>query len=531
MSSIELMGRNQRFGDFTVDREDERLIGPHGPVKIGNKAFQVLAQLIDHQGKLLTKDALFSSVWDGTVVSESSLTSVIKELRRALGDDPRDPHYIESVYGRGYRLIPPVATREAKRAPSQAVPQEPEEPRAAAAGQPPLVLVAPFSDEAVRATHPFCARELREEVLSGLARVREIQLVADDGNRAPLDGRGYQLTATLLPDGGGVKVIARAKRLGDGVVLWAETMPLSGGTGTLEGVEKIVRRILGSALPALDEDLVLGLQGPPGDLYDSYLVAKRRSFTAASFEEAREARDELERIIAARPGFGLAYPPLVRLYNTDFGWTALGSTGAEERAKALDLAKAGLAADRANAHAHSVLGWCYIWHGERALARRCFEQALALNPYNRVRVQEAATAWTYFADFDGAQDLLDRAQQLDPLTDDDFCEDQGRLRLARGDYEGARDAFAEIARASTIWVDLYLGASETALGDPAGVARVRRWLPRVEGRWHGAAKPTPADVLAWTRRHHPFPEAKSQDFFAPIERAITQAAAGSRAGP
>ena len=48
MSTVELPGRPQSFGDFTVDRADERLIGPGGPVKIGNKAFQVLVQLIDN---------------------------------------------------------------------------------------------------------------------------------------------------------------------------------------------------------------------------------------------------------------------------------------------------------------------------------------------------------------------------------------------------------------------------------------------------------------------------------------------------
>ncbi len=520
MTSVDLIGRCQRFGDFAVDREDERLIGPDGPVKIGNKAFQVLAQLIDHQGKLLTKDALFSSVWDGTVVSESSLTSVIKELRRALGDDPREPRYIESVYGRGYRLIPAIETeQQAERAAPAAAPAIEAALPAMPAGRPPLVLVAPFHDEAVRASHPYCARELREEILSGLSRVREIQLVADDANRAPAGARGYQLSATLLPVDGGVKVIARAKRLGDGVVLWAETMPLAGGAGTLEGVEKIVRRIVGSALPALDEDLVLGLPDQPGDLYDAYLLAKRQSFTAASHEEACQARDELERIIAARPDFGLAYPPLVRLYNTDFGWTALGSTGAEERATALRLAKAGLAADRGNAHAHSVLGWCHIWHEERALARRTLEQALALNPYNRVRIQEAATAWTYLGDFDGADALLARVAELDPFPNDDLCEDVGRLKLARGDYQGARESLEQIV-SGTIWADLYLGACEIALGDAHGRERLDRWAARVEAGWMGGRRPDRDEIRAWVRRHHPLPPERSQAFFAPIDQAL-----------
>lgn len=514
---MELLGVRQRFGEFEVDRADERLIGPSGPIKLGNKAFQVLTQLIDHQGKLLTKDALFSSVWDGTIVSESSLTSVIKELRRALGDDPREPRYIESVYGRGYRLICEVDS------PADVAEAAPEPRQTAShlspAGSPPLVLVAPFADDAVHDRHPYSGRQLREEILSGLARVREIQLVADEGNRSRDETRGYHLTATLLPDGNGLKVIARAKRLADGVVLWAETMPLAGGADTAEGVERIVRRILGSALPALDNDLVLGVPPDSGDLYDAYLLAKRLSFTASSFEQACEARDALERIIAERPDFGLAYPPLVRLYHTDFGWTALGSTGREERAKALRLAKSGLAADRSNAHAHSVLGWAYIWHEERALARRSFEQALALNPYNRVRVEEAATAWTYLGDFDGADALLARVAELDPFPDDDLCEDTGRLKLARGDYEGARQCLQQIVE-GTIWADLYLGACETALDRPDGPARVERWVDRVERSWQGGARPDRGEIVDWVKRHHPLPPQARAAFFAPIEQAL-----------
>ena len=95
-----------RFGSFRLDPADERLWGPAGAVKLGNKAFRVLERLAHQPGRLITKDELFSSVWDGTIVSESALTSVVKELRRALGDESRTPRFIESVYGRGYRFIP-----------------------------------------------------------------------------------------------------------------------------------------------------------------------------------------------------------------------------------------------------------------------------------------------------------------------------------------------------------------------------------------------------------------------------------------
>ena len=101
------------FGRFCLDPQDERLHGPDGPIKLGNKAFQVLLRLLERGGRLVTKDELMASVWDGTIVSEFSLTSAVKELRRALRDDARTPSFIESVYGRGYRFLAPVERVEA----------------------------------------------------------------------------------------------------------------------------------------------------------------------------------------------------------------------------------------------------------------------------------------------------------------------------------------------------------------------------------------------------------------------------------
>ena len=97
------------FGDYILDPSDERLIGPAGPVHIGHKAFRVLQELSARRGLLTTKEMLLDTVWDGAVVSESALTSVVKELRRALGDSARNSSFIESVYGRGYRFLPEVS--------------------------------------------------------------------------------------------------------------------------------------------------------------------------------------------------------------------------------------------------------------------------------------------------------------------------------------------------------------------------------------------------------------------------------------
>lgn len=102
------MSRLIRIGDYVLDCADERLVGPDGPLRIGNKAFRVIEALARSPRRLVTKTELFGTVWDGIIVSDSALTSVIKELRRALRDDRRAPRYIESVYGRGYRLLAEV---------------------------------------------------------------------------------------------------------------------------------------------------------------------------------------------------------------------------------------------------------------------------------------------------------------------------------------------------------------------------------------------------------------------------------------
>src|SRR5687767_1009834 len=152
---------NLALGDFVIDRADERVLGPDGPLKLGNKAYRVLLSLAEQHGKLLTKDALFSTVWDGTIVSESALTSAIKELRRALGDESRTPRYIESVYGRGYRLLTPVRPIDGlgDRAPApEAAPATAPKSRGPAGGgegRPPVVLVSAFHDEAVRDRSPW----------------------------------------------------------------------------------------------------------------------------------------------------------------------------------------------------------------------------------------------------------------------------------------------------------------------------------------------------------------------------------------
>jgi Transcriptional regulatory protein, C terminal len=58
------------------------------------KAFQLLLYLLEHRSTLVTKEELIENIWEGTAVTDDALVQLIKEVRRSLGDDPRQPQFI-----------------------------------------------------------------------------------------------------------------------------------------------------------------------------------------------------------------------------------------------------------------------------------------------------------------------------------------------------------------------------------------------------------------------------------------------------
>jgi len=78
-------------------------------VRVEPKVMDVFVRLAASPGLVVSKAELFESAWPGIVVGDDSLTRVMSELRRALGDDARKPRVIETIPKRGYRLIPRVS--------------------------------------------------------------------------------------------------------------------------------------------------------------------------------------------------------------------------------------------------------------------------------------------------------------------------------------------------------------------------------------------------------------------------------------
>ncbi len=101
------------FDDYEVDLRAWRLSKGGRPVAIEPKGLALLALLIERRGEVVGKSEILDEVWNDAAVTENAMVRVIAQVRAALGDDPKEPKYIETVHTRGYRFVAPVARADA----------------------------------------------------------------------------------------------------------------------------------------------------------------------------------------------------------------------------------------------------------------------------------------------------------------------------------------------------------------------------------------------------------------------------------
>jgi len=93
------------FQSFRLDTANHLLLRGDERVSLTPKAFDVLRYLVERAGRLVTQDELLESLWPETYVNQEVLRKYILEIRKALGDKPDDPEFIETITKRGYRFV------------------------------------------------------------------------------------------------------------------------------------------------------------------------------------------------------------------------------------------------------------------------------------------------------------------------------------------------------------------------------------------------------------------------------------------
>lgn len=94
-----------KFDEFELDLKKKELLDNGNDVKVEPKVFDVLVYLLQNRDRIISKDELITAVWNGRFTSDSSVSTIIKFVRKAVGDNGKEQHTIKTVFGRGFRFV------------------------------------------------------------------------------------------------------------------------------------------------------------------------------------------------------------------------------------------------------------------------------------------------------------------------------------------------------------------------------------------------------------------------------------------
>jgi TolB-like protein/Tfp pilus assembly protein PilF len=227
-----------RIGDWCVDPALDEIAKDGKTLKLEPRTMRVLLCLAEHAGEVVSVEQLLDAVWKDVVVTEDSVYQAVAALRRALGDDPREPRYIANVLRRGYRLVTPVLRVDSLPGMdfSAAVAKGGASPNADSLTTPATdksIAVLPFADMSEKQDQGYFADGMAEEVVSLLMKVPGIRVIGRTacsqfkGKTENLRTIGSVLGATYAVEGSvrrsGNRLRITAQLIGtqDGSHLWS----------------------------------------------------------------------------------------------------------------------------------------------------------------------------------------------------------------------------------------------------------------------------------------------------------------------
>lgn len=161
------MAVRYRFEDYELDTARHELRRNSVLLQAAPQALELLAYLIQHRGRAVTKDQLVAAVWAGRAITDSALTTRLNVVRRAVGDSGQQQRLIKTLPGRGFRFVGDV---DEKHAPSWR--------REEVSGELPSIAVLPFVNLSGDPGQDFFGDVIAEEVLTALARLRWLLVIA-----------------------------------------------------------------------------------------------------------------------------------------------------------------------------------------------------------------------------------------------------------------------------------------------------------------------------------------------------------------
>ncbi|MEN8833878.1 winged helix-turn-helix domain-containing protein [Pacificibacter sp.] len=466
-----------RLGEARVHTETGKIRSKKGEAHLEPKSMAVLHFLVERHGKVVSREELLDAVWPGIHVGDDSLTAAIIKIRRALGDDARNPAYIETIPKRGYRLIPAVeVSANAASGSSEAVGEpglvrsghkilrvltavlavlgvalylvlplsNPAEQKQSTVNAQAVIKVMPFANVSGDPEQDYLALGISDTVLNDLAHqsefaVRQV-LESGDALSPPPD---YILQGSIAHIGDRLRVVARLLDGGDGEVLKA--LQFDRPFDELLAIEDEIRKNLLSEISysIIEEERSRRARGYTENVtaYDFFLRGQSQLLVRTAATNSR-ARELFRTAIAADEAFARAYGGLALSYAAEYrnGWDDDGQAALEN---ALKFAQTAIGISPDLPEQHWVIGYVQTQQRQYTVAETHLNRAIKISPGFADAYALLGGIATYRENPEDTIPLLREALRINPSAGYLYFLLLARAYYFLGDYEQAHINLSE----------------------------------------------------------------------------------------
>ena len=473
-----------RFGDCEIDVAGFSLRRGGQVCAIEPQVLELLIHLARNPDRLITKDELVEAVWRGRAVSDTTITSRIKSARQAIGDDGKQQAMIKTVHGRGLRFVAAVRIEDrggAELASAEGIGTDKEilgktaRDNAASATWP-AIAVLPFVNMSGDAGQDYFADGLSEDIITDLARFRELRVVARDScfrfrerSTGPQQigrtlGAEYLVAGSFRRRGDKLRLNARLIAVESGEEIWAERFDCS-TEDVFEMTDELVRTIVGTLVGRVrSTGSALAKRKHPANLaaYECVLRGQLAQGRMGDPQQEIEARRCFEQALALDPDYPRAHAGLAVALLTE--WVRAPSDARDTLDRALEHAEKAVALAGDDYECQETLGWILLHAKSFELSERHYRRAIELNPNSPAELAAMGSACNYFGRPEEGIEWFELAKRVDP-----YFEATWYWHLLGGTYFNARryeDAIAIFERAPNppAWVRAYVAASQALAG-------------------------------------------------------------------
>jgi DNA-binding winged helix-turn-helix (wHTH) protein/TolB-like protein/Tfp pilus assembly protein PilF len=495
---------SMKVGDWMVEPDLNQLSAQGKAVKIEPKSMAVLVCLANHAGRVVSRETLLEEVWPGVVVGDDSLTQVVIKLRRALGDDPDRPAYIQTVMKRGYRLLAPVAQPAvAASVPNPragrihwkagalafavfvasgiwwAVDQRSTRPSPnhdllEGATDIPTLAIAPFEALGKDAQELMLAQGITADLMTDLSKLSGLSVIGF----SPMDGRAssdgssqaharYVISGTVQRMDERLRMHVYLAEKASGRQLWSERFDRS--LGDLFAIQDELGPKIARMLPAKVSEAELRRMAQRHtrnlEAYE-YFQRGQAALLLRKRSENETARQLFQRAIDLDKTFARAYSGLALTYAADYRnrWSTDGA-GALERA--FHLARTASEINPEVPETYWALAYVHTQRREHKQALAQLERSLSLYPSFADGYALMASVKTFIGEPAASVPLMRTAMRLNPRSGYLYFLVLGRAYFFVGDLEQARINFQEASSRNPEYLEtrVYVAALDILAGD------------------------------------------------------------------